>query len=190
MTNALITAKWFKSGKRGIIPVRVPEFGEWESALDFVIDAREQTPWLIGDLLNIGKAAFPEKYTQALNIFPGFHAGTLKNYASVCNKVNHPQRNENVSYSHHAAIAKFEPKLQEAWLNVAEKHPEWSVVDFRREINETNGIEVNEYAKRIDRVKEDLAWLIENAPDPEIARHFEIIFGKLKDAEKEYKDAE
>jgi hypothetical protein len=73
------------------------------------------TSWWIGDWLRYGNAKFGEKYALAARI-TGYDEQTLMNYVYVAAHVAIPQRHTDVSWSHHAEVAKLDPDGQARWL--------------------------------------------------------------------------
>lgn len=90
-------------------------FEEWEEALKWSRDVEQSAGFWIGDLLNYGEAKYGEKYSQALEATP-FAEKTLRNAASVANKIAPAQRRADVPYSHHVEVAKLPPAEQEVML--------------------------------------------------------------------------
>lgn len=184
MTNSLINAPWFRSDKRGLQKIlTTPTFQQWENALNFVIEARTSTPFLIGDLINLGKAVFGKNYAQALSEEMGISVDSIDNYASVMNRVEKPQRNMKLGFGHHRAVARFHPKKQKTWLDMSELNG-WSEVVLREAIKENDGVDL--FLAKSNKVKDGIAWLIENAPNPEIASNFKITISSLLNAERAY----
>lgn len=79
--------------------------------------------FLIGDWLNYGdgKGEWGNAYDEAMRI-TGLDYGTLRNYASVANKVQLSLRNYNLSWEHHRKVAPLKTdEEKQKWLKVAEK---------------------------------------------------------------------
>jgi len=83
----------------------------------------------LGDWLNFGFGAYGEKSSQAM-IETGRDEQTLRNYAWVCGKVAPEARNLNLSFGHHALVAKYDSFIQIEELGVAEAQ-KMSVEEFR-----------------------------------------------------------
>ncbi len=90
-------------------------FDAWEAALGSLMVAHDSLPWLLGDCLNAGKAAFGEDYSQAL---PDTRKAqeTYRVYKWVAEKVPVVTRVTELSWSHHRAVAGLEPPEQARWL--------------------------------------------------------------------------
>lgn len=86
------------------------EFGEQLAMIEGAVQ------FWIGDWLNVGEAAYGEKYAQAVD--PS-QAKTWTNYAYVARSVDISRRRENVSFTKHALVAALEPADQEKFLDVA-----------------------------------------------------------------------
>lgn len=88
--------------------------------------------WWLGDWVRYGNAKFGEKYSRASKI-TGYDAQTLMNMVYVSSRIEISRRRENLSWSHHEAVAPLEPELQDHWLDraIADK---FSVSDLRVEL--------------------------------------------------------
>lgn len=76
--------------------------------------------WWVGDWLNFGESKYGETYAQAMEE-TGMQYDTLKNYKWVAHSVPNVIRNDNLSFSHHYMIARFDPKEQKALLEIADQ---------------------------------------------------------------------
>lgn len=85
--------------------------------MDGTVEVRA-TPWLIGDCLNAGEAAFGESYAQALPD-DRLAVKTLANYKWVASRVESSRRREGLAFGHHAEVAALEPQEQDRWLDRA-----------------------------------------------------------------------
>lgn len=75
--------------------------------------------WAIGDWVEYGKTHYGEKYSQALDI-TRYTEGTLYNFGYVARNIETSRRRENLSWTHHAAVASLEPDAQDTLLDIAE----------------------------------------------------------------------
>lgn len=95
--------------------------------------------WWIGDWLNYGEGRpeWGDKYEQAISIF-GLNYGTLSTYKSVAAAFDICLRRQNLSWSHHNALASQPPAVRRELLEAAEpdepdKPPKLSVVGAKRD---------------------------------------------------------
>lgn len=94
-------------------------FKSWQETLNGLLLVERATPWLIGDCLCAGEAAFGEEYSQALPD-DRLAAQTLANYKTVAGKIPASRRRESLSFAHHAEVVRLEPAEQDRWLDRAE----------------------------------------------------------------------
>ncbi len=117
--------EWYEQTKSGIKILRDPTYEEWYAWGEVLALDRTNLPWAIGKWVNLGQEKFGEKWSQATDLFGDYDYNTIANYASVERKVE-PERRfmDKLSYSHHAAVAKFEPAEQTRWLKIALSDPD------------------------------------------------------------------
>lgn len=72
--------------------------------------------WWLGDWVRFGHRRFDQRYRQAAEL-TGYDAQTLMNLAYVAGRFEISRRRENISWSHHAELAKLQPATQDAWLD-------------------------------------------------------------------------
>jgi len=90
-------------------------------------------PFLLGDWLNHGEREYGETYTQAIDLFD-YSLQTMTNYKWVCDRVPIEVRRPNLSFSHHAVVARFaDTDVQELWLDKAEAN-DWNRDELRAAI--------------------------------------------------------
>lgn len=87
--------------------------------------------FVLGDWLNFGEAAYGEKYSQALTLWPESNYGSLANTAYVCSNVDISCRHENLTFEHHYTVAKLDPDKQKELLDLAEEN-DWTVSELRK----------------------------------------------------------
>jgi hypothetical protein len=85
--------------------------------------------WLLGDWIVYGNERFGERYSRASKI-TGYDPQTLMNMVYVASRYSISRRREDLSWSHHEALAALEPDEQDSWLDQAAAH-RWSVSDLR-----------------------------------------------------------
>ncbi len=88
--------------------------------------------WWLGDWIHYGNAKFGERYSRAVKL-TGYDVQSLMNMVYVASRFEIYRRRENLSWSHHSALAPLERDSQEYWLSraLAEK---LSVADLRVEL--------------------------------------------------------
>ena len=102
--------------------------------------------WWLGDWLRFGNAAYGERYGPAARM-TGYDRQSLMNMAYVASRFEASRRRENLSWSHHAEIAAFEPAEQDEWLERAERD-RLSVRDLREAIRtRRRGVKAEERAE-------------------------------------------
>ena len=72
----------------------------------------------IGDWLLLMETRFPEKFSQAAEVL-GISEEGMREYLRVSEKVPRSVRKEQLSWSHHRAVATLEPSEQKEWLRTA-----------------------------------------------------------------------
>jgi len=85
--------------------------------------------WALGDWIAYGNERFGERYSRAAKI-TGYDTQTLMNMVYVATHFPISRRRENLSWSHHEALAGLDSEGQEQWLDQAAQH-RWSVSDLR-----------------------------------------------------------
>jgi hypothetical protein len=105
------------------------DVNEWASAGRRIGVVGRCVQWLLGDWIVYGNEKFGERYARASKI-TGYDPQTLMNMVYVASRFPTSRRRENLSWSHHEALAALEPDEQEDWLDQAAVH-RWSVSDLR-----------------------------------------------------------
>lgn len=88
--------------------------------------------WWLGDWIHYGNARFGERYSRAAKL-TGYDAQSLMNMVYVASRFEIYRRRENLSWSHHAALAALDVLEQEHWLSRASAD-KLSVADLRVEL--------------------------------------------------------
>lgn len=116
-----------------IVGVKITLEG-WQQAFNLASAATEAGPYWVGDLLAYAETRddWKEKFDQAKSQ-TRLAEQTLHNQTTICRKVKGNARVLSPSMGHSDAVAKFEPKEQEAWLGKARSEG-WNVGEFRKEI--------------------------------------------------------
>jgi hypothetical protein len=88
--------------------------------------------WWLGDWVRYGTEKWGEKYTQAAKI-TGYDPRSLANMASVAAAFDSSRRRDDLTWSHHVAVAALPEPEQEQWLDRAAAE-NLSVADLRTEL--------------------------------------------------------
>jgi hypothetical protein len=88
--------------------------------------------WWIGDWVLYGTAKWGEKYSDAARA-TGYDPRSLANMASVAHAFPPSRRRDNLTWSHHAAMAGLNAGEQDRWLDQAVSE-RLSVADLRTEL--------------------------------------------------------
>lgn len=110
-------------------PSQELDIGQWAAAGRRIGMVGRCVQWLLGDWIAYGNSKFGEKYSRAAEI-TGYDPQSLMNMVYVASRFQISRRRENLSWSHHEAIASLEADDQEHWLDLALEHS-WSVADLR-----------------------------------------------------------
>jgi len=102
---------------------------EWAEVGRRIGSVGRNIQWLIGDWIAYGNQKFGERYARASKI-SGYDPQTLMNMVYVATRFAVSRRRENLSWSHHEALAALNPEEQDSWLDQAALH-RWSVADLR-----------------------------------------------------------
>lgn len=102
---------------------------EWAEAGSRIGSVGRNIQWLLGDWIAYGNQNFGERYARASKI-SGYDPQTLMNMVYVATRFSVSRRRENLSWSHHEALAALEAEDQDRWLDQAAQH-RWSVSDLR-----------------------------------------------------------
>lgn len=120
----------------GIVIDEEIRFNDWRELVAELNEAGDQLLWARADAVAFGLRKLkrdPSWLIYRTMIEQLVAKGTLWNIASVARRVESSRRREDLSFSHHAEVAAFEPDEQEAWLADAVRH-NWSVRELRDEI--------------------------------------------------------
>lgn len=100
------------------VSLELPEdlsYDHYEALGMALADKHRRSAWLLGDWVNYGESRYGQKYHQAAEL-TGYAEDTLRQWASVANRVAPPQRVPGISHSIHADIAPLPPVQQREWL--------------------------------------------------------------------------
>lgn len=129
------TADPFQITPVGLRLLHKPTFEEWVTFGRKLWSIRTAIQWCVGDWLvyGEGRGDWGETYAQAHEVTQ-YSEHTLANLAWVSDKVQISRRREDLSHSHHEAVAKLEPSTQAVVLQKAVIQ-KWSREDVREEAN-------------------------------------------------------
>lgn len=88
--------------------------------------------WWLGDWVRYGAEKWGEKYTQAAKI-TGYDPRSLANMAYIAAAFKSSRRRDDLTWSHHVAVAALPEADQEAWLDRSVSEG-FSVADLRTEL--------------------------------------------------------
>ena len=116
----------------GWTPSADMELDEWSAVGRRLGEIGRCSQWWLGDWIHYGNARFGERYSRAVKL-TGYDAQSLMNMVYVASRFEIYRRRENLSWSHHAAVASLDVADQERWLAraLADK---LSVADLRVEL--------------------------------------------------------
>jgi N6-adenosine-specific RNA methylase IME4 len=98
-------------------------FEEWQETGEAINALSDATKWARGDWLAYGEGqVWGDKYEQAIDDSQ-LEYGTLAQEKYVSNKVEFCTRVQNLSWTHHRAVAPLDPPDQKRWLKEAEPLP-------------------------------------------------------------------
>lgn len=116
----------------GWAPAEELDLAEWSSVGRRLGHVGRCNQWWLGDWINYGNARFGERYTRAAKL-TGYDVQSLMNMVYVASRFEISRRRENLSWSHHAALAALDEASQELWLERAATD-RLSVADLRVEL--------------------------------------------------------
>jgi hypothetical protein len=93
-------------------------YEEWAEMGHGLIAMAQASMWWVGDWLLYGEHAYGEKYAQAVEA-TGYALSTLKNAQWVADRFPPDERREELSHSHHRAVASLEKSSRETLLQRA-----------------------------------------------------------------------
>ncbi len=132
-----------RSGRISAVAWSGPEglaYGDWMLEGKRLGVMWRASPWWIGDWLLYGSSRWGETYAQAARV-TGYDPKSLRNMRYVSSRFDASLRRDNLTWSHHALLAGFEPAAREYWLARAGED-RLSVDDLRVELRA---------ARRVDR---------------------------------------
>ncbi len=127
-------SRYFELNPRGLAVRGTPSIEAWIDAGEILKKAEGATQWWRGDWWTFGDHEYGEMAAQAVD--DGDYK-TLRNQAWVSSSIQLSRRRDNLSWSHHHAVASLEDtKEQDSWLDMAAKF-DWAVHTLRTAIKES-----------------------------------------------------
>lgn len=108
-----------------------------EESLVGLVVGQTAVRFAMGDLLVFAEGVHSEKYAQ-LQAATNLSRHTLENYASVSARVAYSRRREELTWSHHEAVARLSPEEQTAYLKRAIRD-KLNVDELRAVVREETG---------------------------------------------------
>lgn len=115
----------------------VLSYQQWEAIGRTMQQVNRSLNWWLGDWLNVGEARYGETYAQAVEVTDS-SVDTLRKYKGVAARVAIGDRNEHVSWSHHALVAYLDAAEHKPLLELAERY-ELSTRTFERVVKLSSG---------------------------------------------------
>lgn len=131
MTDYLATLNGALTTTGMTLPEGLP-FDRWSEIGQQLQTVERSVRWWIGDWLAYGERTYGETYAQAIEA-TGRSYSDLSDMAYVASNIAISERSENLSWSHHAAVAPLEPEARRTWLTAAEEN-DWSTRELRDQI--------------------------------------------------------
>lgn len=129
-----LTVAGFTLSKTGLAMPDDATFDQWQQVGEWLRYCDGSVHWWIGDWLNQGEQKWGEQYAQAIDA-TGFDYQTLADDKWVSQSVEFSSREENLTHSHHKAVAKLTPSEQRRFLGEAVKES-LTRDDLRRRVSE------------------------------------------------------
>ena len=122
-------------GRTGLICSRELSPKEWEALGPTLMQLHTGVQWALGEWGDQVVRRYGDGKMAAMAKNCGYAPHTLQNYVSIVRKFEPSRRRENLSFSHHDAVAPLGPEKQDQWLDIAEKKG-WSAKELRQKISE------------------------------------------------------
>lgn len=124
--------EWALVTETGLVIEEQPDYDRWVKDGRRLLKLERMIPWAIGDWVNYGERRWGDMYTTALEE-TDYSYSRLSTFAYVCRKVEFCRRRQELSFSHHEAVASCTPDLQDDWLEKA-IDTGWSVQDLEDKV--------------------------------------------------------
>jgi hypothetical protein len=152
----------FTIASTGLLVEGNPTFEEWQKAGHLLLVMARGLQFAVGDWLNYGEDKFGEMAAQVIDA-RDWTEETVRVYRWVSARVPPQNRRitNEITFSHHQAVAKLPPKRQRELLKLAAKDKDdpWSVAKLKNEIRKTEPREEKDDAPKY--------WVLVEARDIE-----------------------
>lgn len=138
-TGLIYWERAFDLAPNGLVIRGQPSFQQWTRFGYLLKRLNEGAQWAIADWLNYGESRvdWGHKYTQALNDL-GYDYGYLRNIASVGQRYGLSERNDKLTFSHHAAAVTV-PEPQRAQVLEEAATQRLSVAETQVRVGQVTG---------------------------------------------------
>jgi hypothetical protein len=106
-------------------------FNEWRDIGELLEQHHNRSLWWIADWAAYGDRQYRREYGAGLERI--YTRGSLRNLASIANRVEPSRRRDNLSFSHHGEIAQLDADYQNAFLDDAFEKS-WTVLELREQV--------------------------------------------------------
>lgn len=110
-----------------------PDLEQLEDPITYLAWVQRHIYWWIGDMLLTGERFFGDDYFQVVD--PSFSPDLLQRCIAVAAKFPPNQRNPNLSWSHHLAVIKLDPRIRVIALKKAEREG-WGSKDLHKYVQQ------------------------------------------------------
>lgn len=128
--------RWTATGVEVVDPLIT--FDAFQSAVEFAGKATDAAKWALGDLLLYGESRWPHEYAQVLDA-SRLSEHQIRRYRYAAERVQRSRRRENLSFSHHEAVASLDPADQLRLLAQASENG-WNLVALRERIADVRAV--------------------------------------------------
>jgi hypothetical protein len=116
-------------------------YEKWEVLITELMALEGAHRWWLGDAINYGEHTYGDKYAQAIDL-TGISYEVLKNYCYVARNVQMSLRSDNLSWTHHYAVAHLDPAMQKRLLQLAEDNL-WTTREMQQQVRERTSPQID-----------------------------------------------
>lgn len=157
--------------KRGLTLAEDLSFAAWLDIGRRLFKLVDASGWWVGDWLFHGQWQYGKKYLEAGEA-TGFDVGSLRNMSYVAGRFDLSRRRDNLSFSHHEAVASLKPAEADDLLEQAEAQS-WSVMRLREKVREHRAAS-GDGAKALPAARAESAGDVDHAPAEPLADRLEL----------------